>query len=242
MALRKKIIIALDVKTEEQAVDLVKELKDYTGAFKIGLELFNSIGPRIIESVKDAGAERIFLDGKFHDIPNTVSGAARAAVRMGVWMFNIHVSGGFDMMESARLAAHEEAERLKIDPPLMIGVTVLTSIGQDTLHSQLKINSDLNDYVLHLAELARQAGLDGVIASAREAKRIKESCGSDFLVVTPGIRPSWASANDQIRIITPHEALENGSDYLIIGRAITSASNKVSAAEKIIAEIELAHP
>lgn len=238
MAAKDKIIIALDVSTESEAIDLVHDLKDYVGAFKVGMELFNSAGPRIIEKVRDAGADRIFYDSKYHDIPNTVAGAARAAVRMGVWMFNIHAEGGSAMMRAASDAAHDEADRQGVEPPIIIAVTLLTSISKDTLLKELAVNMPLNEYVPHLARLAQESGLDGVVASPHEISAIKAACGKDFLVVTPGVRPAWASANDQKRIMTPSDAVKNGADYLVIGRAITSASDKIGAAKRIIEELE----
>lgn len=238
MAPKDKIIIPLDVSTEGEAIELVRQLKDHVGAFKIGLELFNSAGPRIIESVREAGTEKIFYDCKFHDIPNTVAGAARAAVRMGVWMFNIHAAGGSAMMRAAAEAAGDEAHRLGIEAPIIIGVTVLTSISQKMLSEELRVPAMLSDYVPHLAQLAQKSGLGGVVASPHEIAAIKAACGSDFLVVTPGVRPSWSAANDQKRIMTPKDAVRNGADYLVIGRAITSTDDRVAAAEKIIDELE----
>lgn len=238
MAAKDKIIVALDVSTESEAIDLVHDLKDHVGAFKIGMELFNSAGPKIIEKVRDAGAGRIFYDSKYHDIPNTVAGASRAAARMGVWMFNIHAEGGSAMMRAASDAAHEEADRQGIEPPIIIAVTLLTSIGQDTLSNELAVQMPLSEYVPHLALLAQDSGLDGVVASPHEISAIKAACGGDFLVVTPGVRPSWASANDQKRIMTPGDAVRNGADYLVIGRAITSADDRIGAAKRIIEELE----
>lgn len=238
MAAKDKIIVALDVSTESEAHELVHDLKDYVGAFKVGMELFNSAGPSIIEKVRDAGADRIFYDSKYHDIPNTVAGAARAATRMGVWMFNIHAEGGSAMMRAASDAAHEEADRQGVEPPIIIAVTLLTSIGQNTLLNELAVQMPLSEYVPHLARLAQDSGLDGVVASPHEISAIKAACGNDFLVVTPGVRPSWASANDQKRIMTPGDAVKNGADYLVIGRAITAADDKIGAAKRIIEELE----
>lgn len=238
MAQKDKIIIPLDVSTEGEAIELVRQLKDHVGAFKIGLELFNSAGPRIIESVREAGAEKIFYDCKFHDIPNTVAGAARAAVRMGVWMFNLHAAGGSAMMRAAAEAAADEAHRLGIEAPIIIGVTVLTSISQEILSEELGVPAMLRNYVPHLAQLAQRSGLGGVVASPHEIAAIKAACGSGFLVVTPGVRPSWSAANDQKRIMTPKDAVRNGADYLVIGRAITSTDDRVAAVEKIIDELE----
>ena len=235
---KEKIILALDVSTEGDAVELVKELKDHVGAFKVGLELFNSTGPRIFESLRSTGAGRIFYDSKFHDIPNTVAGAARAAVRMGVWMFNVHAPGGSAMMRAASDAAAEEADRLGIERPLILGVTVLTSISQEVLHHELSVPILLENQVTHLAQLAQNSGLDGVVASPHEIAQIKSACGPEFLVVTPGVRPAWAAANDQARIMTPAAAVQAGADYLVIGRAITGASDRKGAALRIIEELD----
>ena len=235
---KEKIILALDVSAEGDAVELVKELKDHVGAFKVGLELFNSTGPRIFESLRSTGAGRIFYDSKFHDIPNTVAGAARAAVRMGVWMFNIHAPGGSAMMRAASDAAAEEADRLGIERPLILGVTVLTSISEEVLHHELSVPILLENQVTHLAQLAQNSGLDGVVASPHEIAQIKSACGPEFLVVTPGVRPAWAAANDQARIMTPAAAVQAGADYLVIGRAITGASDRKGAAVRIIEELD----
>ncbi len=238
MAAKDKIILPLDVSTESEAVELVAELKDCVGAFKIGLELFTSIGPRIIESVRTAGAERIFFDGKFHDIPNTVAGAARAAVRMGVWMFNVHAPGGSAMMRAAVDAASEEADKLGIVVPVIIGVTVLTSISADVLNNELSVPLAVEGQVAHLAKLAQASGMNGVVASPHEIRTVKAACGTNFLVVTPGVRPSWSAKNDQARIMTPSEAAMAGADYMVIGRAITAADDRRAAAMRVIAELE----
>ena len=235
---KEKIILALDVSTEDDAVELVKELKDHVSAFKVGLELFNSTGPKIFESLKSAGAGRIFYDGKFHDIPNTVAGAARAAVRMGVWMFNVHAPGGSAMMRAASDAASDESDRLGVERPLILGVTVLTSISEEVLHHELSVPILLQNQVTHLASLAQASGLDGVVASPHEIGQVKSACGPGFLVVTPGVRPAWAAANDQARIMTPSAAVQAGADYLVIGRAITGASDRTAAAQRIIEELE----
>jgi len=237
MAAKDRIILALDVPDERQAVMLVEELKDYVGAFKVGLELFASSGPGIFDALRSAGAGRIFCDGKFHDIPNTVAGAARAAVRMGVWMFNVHAAGGSEMMRAAADAAGDEAQKLGIEPPVILGVTVLTSISEHVLHDELSVPVLLENQVTHLAQLSQSAGLDGVVASPHEILSVKAACGPEFLVVTPGVRPKWAAANDQRRIMTPAEAVRNGADYLVVGRAITAAEDRRSASERIISEL-----
>ncbi|MHB0913115.1 MAG: orotidine-5'-phosphate decarboxylase [Armatimonadota bacterium] len=236
--MKEKIILALDVKTESEAVEMVRELSDLVGAFKVGLELFTSAGPGIIDAVRNAGAERIFFDGKFHDIPNTVAGAARAAVRMGVWMFNVHASGGSVMMRAAADAAGEEAERLGIEKPIVLGVTVLTSISDEILHHELSVPMLLENQVTHLSQLAQNSGLDGVVSSPREIVPVKAACGPEFLSVTPGVRPAWSAVNDQKRITTPREAVDSGADYLVIGRAVTAAEDRRAAAERVIAELQ----
>ncbi len=238
MSAKDKIILPLDVSSTDQAVELVRELKDCVGAFKVGLELFTSIGPRIFDAIRDAGAERIFFDGKFHDIPNTVAGAARAAVRMGIWMLNVHTTGGSAMMRAAVDAATEEADKQGVDVPLIIGVTILTSISQHMLHDELGVPTLMDDHVTGLAQLAQNSGLNGVVCSPHEIVPIKSVSGPSFLVVTPGVRPAWASANDQQRIMTPAQAVSCGADYMVIGRAITAADDRAAAARRIIEEIE----
>ena len=194
-----KIILPLDVDTAEKAVELVRLLKDDVGAFKVGLELVNSAGLDIFDEITRAGARRIFYDCKFHDIPNTVAGASRAAARMGVWMFNVHCSGGVAMMKAAKEAAIEVSAQAGKQPPLVIGVTVLTSIDQRVLNDEMRIPGSVADNVVHLARLAKEAGLDGVVASPREIEPIREACGPGFLIVTPGVRPAGADVGDQKR-------------------------------------------
>ncbi|HUV04538.1 MAG TPA: orotidine-5'-phosphate decarboxylase [Armatimonadota bacterium] len=238
MAAKDKIILALDVGGEREAVDLVKELGDCVGAFKVGLELFNSTTPRIFESLRRAGADRIFYDCKFHDIPNTVARAVRAAVRMGVWMLNVHASGGSAMMRAAADAADDEAHRLGVEVPLILGVSVLTSISQEMLHDELSVPVLVENQVTHLAQLSQNSGLDGVVASPHEILPVKAACGPQFLVVTPGVRPTWAAANDQKRVMTPSQAVRDGADYIVVGRAITAADDRRAAAERVVAELE----
>ena len=235
---KEKIIAALDVDTADKAVSLVKQLKDNVGAFKVGLELVNSAGLDIFDKIKDAGAGKIFYDCKFHDIPNTVAGASRAASKFGVWMFNVHASGGFAMMKAAKDAAIEMGDKLGVNPPLVIGVTVLTSIDQATLNNELGIAGVVADQVVHLAKLAQDAGLDGVVASPHEIELIRLACGRDFLIVTPGVRPAGGDIGDQKRVMTPAEAVRKGSSYLVIGRPITKANDPAAAAKAIAAEIK----
>lgn len=230
---KQKIIIPLDVDTPKKAVELVEILKDEVGAFKVGLELVNSAGLGIFDKIRAAGAERIFYDCKFHDIPNTVAGASSAAARLDVWMFNVHCSGGFAMMKAAKDAAVETAEREGVTPPLVIGVTVLTSIDRDTLNNELRVSGTVVYQVVNLAKLAREAGLDGVVSSPHEIEAIRAACGPDFLIVTPGVRPAGGDIGDQKRVMTPAEAIRHGADYLVIGRPIIKAEDPRAAAREI---------
>lgn len=232
-----KIILPLDVDTADKAASLVELLKDDVGVFKVGLELVNSAGTTIFDRIKEAGAKKIFYDCKFHDIPNTVAGASRAAVRMGVWLINVHCTGGLAMMKAAKDAALETAAKLGIEAPKVAGVTVLTSIDQNALNNELKVQGAVSDYVVSLAKLAKEAGLDGVVASPHEIELIRAACGPDFLIITPGVRPAGADIGDQKRVMTPKEAIDKGADYLVIGRPITKAEDPRAAARAIAAEI-----
>lgn len=234
-----KIIVALDVPTKKEALAIVDELGDKVGAYKIGMQLYNACGPEIIEEVTKRKG-RIFLDLKFHDIPNTVASAARVAANLGVYMFNVHACGGSTMMKAAADALKEEAAKLGVERPLLIAVTVLTSMNEDELQGEVGISRSLNEQVAAMAKLAKDCGLDGVVASAKEIKLIREACGDDFLIVTPGIRPRDAAADDQKRIKTPGEAVADGADYLVIGRPITKAADRTAAVANIVADIESA--
>ena len=225
-----RIVVALDVSTATELRELVKQIPNTHCRVKIGKELFTSIGPLAIEICHDAGLE-VFLDLKFHDIPNTCAKAVRAAARWGVWMTNVHCSGGTDMMRAAREILEGEAHR-----PLLIGVTVLTSMSGSDLQ-ELGVSRDLESQVDHLAGLANASGLDGVVCSAQETQRLRQSLGTDFCLVTPGIRPSWANADDQNRIVTPKDAVANGSDYLVIGRPITASDHPETAIARIVEEL-----
>lgn len=232
-----KIIVPLDVDSAEKAANLVTLLADEVGAFKVGLELVNSAGLGVFELVRSIGAKRIFYDCKFHDIPNTVAGASRAAARLGVWMFNVHCAGGSAMMKAAKDAAVEESAKLGKPRPLVIGVTVLTSIDQRILSEEMRVPATVADQVVHLARLAQKAGLDGVVASPHEIEPIRDACGEGFLIVTPGVRPVGAEVGDQKRVMTPSEAVSKGADYLVIGRPIIKADDPVAAARLIAAGI-----
>jgi len=233
--LRKKIIIALDVKNKEDAVAVVSGIKE-ARTFKVGLELFTAEGPALFKKLKVL-RKRIFLDLKLHDIPNTVAGAVRSATRHGVQMMTIHASGGREMMARAAEAARETAEMDKVEAPLLLGVTILTSLKSADL-DEVGMKPDLAGQVLRLAGLAKSAGMDGVVCSPQEIEILRQEYGRDLLIVTPGIRPAWATAQDQKRIMTPVEALRKGADYLVIGRPITGAVSPQEAFARIVEELE----
>lgn len=194
--------------------------------FKFGLELFSSCGTALFELAERSGI-KIFFDGKFHDIPNTVAQASRAIARQKVAMFNLHATGGSAMMRAAAAAVKETAVEIGIQPPALIAVTILTSMKAETLAGELNVSLPLEQMVPHLAKMAQDAGLDGVVASAKEASAIRQACGPEFLIVTPGIRPSWAASDDQARIVTPKDAIAGGADYIVVGhRAFLLAAAK----------------
>ena len=227
-----RIIVSLDFPNRDQALALARLLDPQRCNVKVGKELFTCSGPDLVETLVQRGF-RVFLDMKFHDIPNTVAGACRAAAKLGVWMLNIHASGGRRMMEAAREAVADSTR-----PPLLIGVTVLTSLTSDDLR-ETGINEDAGEHVLRLARLARDSGLDGVVCSSREAQMLRRELGGNFLLVTPGIRPAGAAGDDQRRVKTPAQAIEAGSDYLVIGRPITQAQDPMKALEAIEKEIRV---
>jgi len=230
-----KIIIALDVPKKEIAFNLIEKLKDVR-TFKIGLELFISEGPSLLKKIHKMG-EKIFLDLKLHDIPNTVAGAIRSGLQHRVSMMTLHASGGLDMMKRASDEANQFSIKTGIQKPLLLAVTVLTSFKQDEL-KQIGVQGKTNDQVLNLAGLAQQAGMDGLVCSPKETTLIKKEMGKDFVVVNPGIRPSWASKDDQKRITTPRQAVQNGADYLVIGRPVTQAPDPEQAFLKICQELD----
>lgn len=239
MQAKDHLIVALDTREEADVINLVEKLSGKVGYFKVGLELFTSLGPKIVKLIKERG-DKVFFDGKFLDIPNTVSKAVANMVKHKVDMLNIHLSGGKKMLEEARRLLAETALQEKLQAPKLLGVTVLTSITNDILQNDLKIKSQIEEYVSHLTKFALSVSLDGIICSPNEAKIVREVSkeNKDFLIITPGVRPTWAKANDQERIATPKEAILNGASHIVIGRPITSANNPLDAVKKILEEIE----
>jgi orotidine-5'-phosphate decarboxylase len=229
---KSKIIVALDYSSEHAAMQLVDKLNPELCRLKVGKELFTRCGPSLVKNIVAADFD-VFLDLKFHDIPNTVAKACEAAAELGVWMLNVHSLGGEAMMQAARKAlAYENA-------PLLIAVTLLTSSGEKELKA-LGIEQTPAQFVSRLATMTKNAGLDGVVCSAQEASLLKQQCGDDFLLVTPGIRPENTASDDQNRVMTPQQAINNGSDYLVIGRPVTQAEDPVQILLDINAQIGLA--
>lgn len=230
-----RILVALDTPGVKEARALAETLKGEVGGLKIGKEFFTAAGPQgVLEATL---GQPLFVDLKFHDIPNTVAGAVRSSLRMKPLIVNIHATGGRAMMRAAVQAATEESLRLGIKRPLIVAVTVLTSMDQRDLSTVAGRTTTPVEQVRHLALLARESGVDGVVCSAQEIPMLREACGPDFKLIVPGIRPSWAVTDDQKRIATPSKALQDGADYLVIGRPITTAEHPSTAAKKIVAEI-----
>ncbi len=228
-----RLIVALDVDSVGAAVDLTDRLDGLVGRYKIGSQLFTAAGPAAVEAVHKRGGQ-VFLDLKFHDIPNTVNGAAREAARMGVFMFNVHASGGVAMMRAAAEGAARESAAKR---PLVIAVTVLTSLDRAALGREVGVTGSVEGHVLHLCQLARDAGLDGSVASPNEIRAIRNYLGPRWAIVTPGVRPAASRADDQSRVATPSAAAQAGADYLVVGRPITAAADPARAAQAILAEI-----
>jgi len=230
---RSKIIFALDVETLDQAERWADRLASRVGMFKVGKQLFTAAGPEVVKAIRESGGE-VFLDLKYHDIPNTVAMASLEAARLGARLINLHALGGYEMM--ARTVETLDREFRGGGRSRVLAVTVLTSSTEETLR-EVGIDLPVTEMVVRLASLAQKAGIDGVVASPREVPLIREACGSDFLVVTPGVRPAFAAADDQKRVMTPAEAVAAGADYLVIGRPISAAKDPLAAAEAIIDEI-----
>ena len=231
-----QLIVALDVENLATANRLVTTLSDDVKWFKIGKQLFTAVGPASVKLLHEA-KKNIFLDLKFHDIPNTVAGAVASATKIGANIINMHASGGLEMMRAAGEAAEKQASELSIPKPTLLGVTILTSIDEANFQRDFGTQRKLKDQVAYLAELSQKAGLDGVVASPLEIELIRKVCGNDFVIVTPGVRPAWAASNDQQRVMTPGEAINAGADYIVVGRPITAADNIREAARTILQEI-----
>jgi orotidine-5'-phosphate decarboxylase len=230
-----EIIVALDVETASDAMRLVDLLAEHTRFYKVGSRLFTAEGPGIVREITDRGGS-VFIDLKFHDIPATVAGSVRAAAGLGARMMTIHTSGGFEMMRAAAESAADEAGRLGIERPLVVGVTVLTSLSEEDLADSAP--DGIAGLVKKLASRAKKAGLDGIVASVQEAAMIKSELGREFKVVTPGIRPAGADVGDQKRVATPRAAMEAGSDFLVVGRPIIKAPSPAEAARAILEELK----
>jgi len=237
LTVKERLVLALDVDDFKKAEELVGKLNDYVGVFKIGSQLFTAEGAKVVNMINERGS-KVFLDLKFHDIPNTVARAAEVAAKLGVYIFDVHTSGGYEMMKAAAEATKKISLALGIRKPIILGVTLLTSINQEILEKEIGIKKRLEEQVVHLAKLAKTAGLDGVVASSWEVKEIRKACGEDFVILTPGIRPTGKSSDDQKRVMTPQEAIKLGSDFLVIGRPIRNAANPVEAAKEISREME----
>lgn len=233
---RERIIAALDTPDVDRAVRSVRQLAGRVGAFKVGLEFIHAAGPEGIRAVQEAGASRLFFDGKFSDIPNTVAGAVRSTCALNPWLLNVHAMCGSAAMRAAREAAVQFASENGMPRPLVIAVTVLTSLDQAAL-GEIGVSGSVEEQVVRLARLARESGLDGVVASPLEIEAIRAACGREFLIVTPGVRPAGADAHDQARVATPAAAIRAGADYLVLGRAILGAPDPGAAADAVAEEI-----
>lgn len=228
-----RLIVALDFHKMDDVKNLVNELGDSVIFYKVGMELFYSVGSEVVTWLKSQN-KKIFLDLKLHDIPNTVAGGLCSLMNLGADILNVHAAGGFTMMKTAADKLREESAKAGIVKPKLIAITILTSIGESEWYGAKKIS----EQVVEFAKTAKSAGLEGVVASPQEAKFIREACGKDFLIVTPGIRPAGSDINDQSRISTPATAIQNGANYLVVGRPIRAAENPKIAAENILAEIK----
>ena len=236
---KERIILALDTDTLEDVEKYTKLLRDYVGYFKVGLQLYSACGYEAVKVIKDNGG-RVYFDGKFLDIPNTVAKTCVNLMKNGVDFFNVAANGGSKMMSSTVKLCREHAKHMGIEPPTILSIALLSSFGQRTLTEELNISINTVDYVSKIAQISKDCGINGIVAAAGDVKKIKQQQGNDFLVVCPAVRPTWSVVNDQVRVVSPSDAINNSSDYMIIGRPITSAQEPVSAAQMIIDEIETA--
>ena len=234
-SMKERLVVALDVDNLNQVRSLVRRLAPEVGMFKIGKQLFTHAGPQAVRLIQELGGE-IFLDLKFHDIPNTVAKAAVEATRLGVKMFNVHASGSLEMMRATVKEVRRVCRQEQRRKPIMLAVTVLTSLNEDDL-KRVGIGGEVADQVVRLALLTKEAGMDGVVASPHEVADIREACGRRFVIVTPGIRPFASDRNDQQRVMTPGDAVRAGVDYIVVGRPILEAKDPVAAAHEIVAEM-----
>ena len=235
---RQRLIFALDVDNFADARSWVERLSGKVGVFKIGKQLFTRCGPDVVRMVNERGGD-VFLDLKYHDIPNTVASAGLEALKLGVRMFNVHALGGREMMEAVVAEVDTAAPRGTSGRPLLLAVTILTSSNDENLRA-IGIDRPVAEMVPRLARLAKAAGMDGVVASPKEVGLIRDACGNDFLIVTPGVRPAFAAQDDQKRVTTPADALRAGADYLVIGRPISAAADPCEAVDLILSEMRAA--
>ncbi|UCD59057.1 MAG: orotidine-5'-phosphate decarboxylase [Candidatus Hydrogenedentota bacterium] len=238
LAPKERLIVPLDFSSADEALKFVEKMGDTITFYKVGLQLFHAAGPEIVRALKSAG-KSVFLDTKLHDIPNTVAGAAASVVGMGADMFNVHALGGKAMMRAAADATSQAANKLGTNPPTVLAVTVLTSLDREDMENEigLSLGKGIGSFVATKALQAKEAGLDGVVASPMELADVRAACGDDFQVVTPGVRPTWGTSDDQKRVATPADTLAMGADRIVVGRPITRAKDPLRAAERILAEI-----
>lgn len=239
LSAKDRIVLALDTDSLEDVERLVTLLKDYVGYFKVGPQLFTSCAYEAMDLIKNLGG-KIYFDAKFHDIPSTVAKAASNLIKRDVTTFSAHLAGGSKMLTTTVKVARETAKKYEKPIPTILGVTLLSSFGQRTLTEELNVKMNIDEYVAHLTYLAKESKIDGVIASASEAKKIRKQFSDEFIIMCPAIRPTWSVVNDQIRVVTPADAIKSGVDYMVVGRPITSAEDPVAAANLIIDEIEQA--
>jgi orotidine-5'-phosphate decarboxylase len=236
-AAKDRLVLALDIDSDREALSLVDELKEDVGLFKVGHQLFTAYGPDIVRGIIGRGG-KVFLDLKYHDIPATVAKASAEAVKLGAAIVNVHALGGLDMMKAAAESAKETADKSGIPAPLMLAVTILTSMDEKSLRRELKVMRSLQREVGHLARLAQRAGLHGVVASPQEIRMLRRTVRGEFVILTPGVRPAWAGRDDQKRIMTPAEAVAAGADYIVIGRPVLKAADRKEAVRKILDEMQ----